>query len=96
MASCPKCNHRPLKKHPDGTRRCPRHGVVTPNTFLTVGLACLALVSCQQQVRVKPVTTDDISYIHDRNGNCFAIIAFQTYAGYRVGSITTVPCERAK
>lgn len=31
MASCPKCNHRPLKKYPDGTRRCPRHGVVTPN-----------------------------------------------------------------
>lgn len=46
MASCPKCNHRPLKKHPDGTRRCPRHGVVTPNTFLTVALACLALTGC--------------------------------------------------
>lgn len=63
-----------------------------PTCVVAIAAACL-LTGCEVTSRPHTPDTDDLRYFRDeRTGLCFAALSSATHSGYRVVSITHVPC----
>lgn len=66
------------------------------NLCLAIAILCLALSGCMQSVPVTPGNqaelANHLAYFKDKFGICYAAVLSQTSGGWRIASITSVPC----
>lgn len=66
-----------------------------PTCVAALTAACL-LAGCEATSAPAPVSADRLTYFEDyQRGLCFAALASQTHNGFKVVSITNVPCDAA-